>query len=336
MDSGYAPPIASAGPRTIICYICGRQYGVHSYDIHLKQCKDLWIAREGQKPKKERRPLPPDPMMARAGGQAVGGEAGIGVDAQSSAMKRESSSGRGMQISSADIAAMNAAAQETYNNVSLAQCEWCGRSFLIEKLVIHNRSCTQDNPARRVTDSVKRGNSINSRELSSPPLERPKTTSSVARERRRTPSSQNDSLGATMVPLRGSPLTDPSPLASKRGVTRIEPVVQNCSGSDDEYSDTYQQNSPMRGPSGRSLRNKKPSPIKDPIAYRQVNEIANESVSKEQTSSKNVEGMSNGGAGKKKETLRYLTQRVEEVEKQAISLVQSVGEIKELLRQLQY
>ena len=46
------------------CYICGREYGTKSIDIHIPQCKKKWIAVESQKPVKERRPLPepPTPM----------------------------------------------------------------------------------------------------------------------------------------------------------------------------------------------------------------------------------------------------------------------------------
>ena len=51
----------SAGPKTRMCHICGRQYGLHSFEIHLKQCKDLWIAREALKDKSERKPVPRDP-----------------------------------------------------------------------------------------------------------------------------------------------------------------------------------------------------------------------------------------------------------------------------------
>ena len=48
-------PVALAPrPKTRLCHVCGRQYGTHSFDIHLKQCKDLWVAREGLKEKKER------------------------------------------------------------------------------------------------------------------------------------------------------------------------------------------------------------------------------------------------------------------------------------------
>lgn len=33
-----------AGPITRLCHVCGRQYGLSSFDIHLKQCKKLWVA----------------------------------------------------------------------------------------------------------------------------------------------------------------------------------------------------------------------------------------------------------------------------------------------------
>ena len=29
-------------PRGIMCYICGREYGTASIDIHLKTCKKKW------------------------------------------------------------------------------------------------------------------------------------------------------------------------------------------------------------------------------------------------------------------------------------------------------
>lgn len=344
MDSGYAPPIASAGPRTIICYICGRQYGVHSYDIHLKQCKELWVARESQKPKRERRPLPEDPMLGRSPAAAGGAAGTAAADSAAAALQRGSPSGKGAQMSSADIAAMNAAAQDTYNNVSLLKCEWCGRSFLAEKLEIHNRSCTQDNPARRVTDSVKRGNSINSRELSSAPPERPKTTSNAGRDARQI-QRQDERLGSTSLPTasaptRGSPLVEVSPLTSKRGVTRIEPVPADLIQSEDEYSDAYkgkQLGSPMRGPSGRSLRHKRPSPVKGGMDAESVDE--SNGMQSEAEGLARVDSMERTRAistGNKAETIRYLSQRVDEIEQHAISLVQSVGEIKALIRQLQH
>ena len=29
-------------PKTLICYICGREYGSASLEIHLKTCKKKW------------------------------------------------------------------------------------------------------------------------------------------------------------------------------------------------------------------------------------------------------------------------------------------------------
>lgn len=39
----------AAGPVTRVCHVCGRQYGLSSFEIHLKQCKKLWVqqARHG-------------------------------------------------------------------------------------------------------------------------------------------------------------------------------------------------------------------------------------------------------------------------------------------------
>ena len=50
-----------ARPRGVMCYICGREYGSTSIEIHLKACKKKWETQEEQKPKRERRPLPPEP-----------------------------------------------------------------------------------------------------------------------------------------------------------------------------------------------------------------------------------------------------------------------------------
>ena len=105
-------------PQFRVCHVCGRQYGTHSFEIHLKQCKELWKAREALKDKSERKQLPRDPIIL-----------GLGTD----------------------LNEMNRLASEIYNTVSLSTCAHCGRSFLTEKLVLHNTSCTADNPGKRIT-----------------------------------------------------------------------------------------------------------------------------------------------------------------------------------------
>ena len=113
------------GPIARVCYICGRQYGLSSYDIHLKQCKELWIAREEKNPPKDRRPLPEDPFVNFTG----------------------SSKGTNNE---ANLEELNKIAQEQFKTAALVACQYCNRTFLPEKLLIHNRSCTVDTPAKKV------------------------------------------------------------------------------------------------------------------------------------------------------------------------------------------
>ena len=120
----------STGPRAVSCYICGRQYMLHSFAIHETQCRELYEKREELKPPKERRRCPDNPFN---------GMSMKGITSQ-----------RGL------MDAMNTAAAEAFTTGVMSSCRYCGRTFLPEKLLIHNRSCTADNPARRVTDSVGR------------------------------------------------------------------------------------------------------------------------------------------------------------------------------------
>lgn len=129
MDAGFEPP-RSSGPKTRTCYICGRGYGLSSYEIHLKQCKELFIAREAQKDPRERKKLPPDPSLTMTG---TGGNPSAATT-----------------LTRKELDELNKTAGDTYNTESLSTCAFCGRTFLPEKLVIHNRSCTIDTPARRV------------------------------------------------------------------------------------------------------------------------------------------------------------------------------------------
>jgi hypothetical protein len=62
------------------------------------------------------------------------------------------------KITSKELDALNAALQEIWTTETLLRCQNCNRTFLPEKLKIHNRSCTAANPARRVDEPVKRGN----------------------------------------------------------------------------------------------------------------------------------------------------------------------------------
>ncbi|CAM9096633.1 unnamed protein product, partial [Ectocarpus fasciculatus] len=108
------------GPKVRICYVCGRGYGLSSYEIHLKQCKAKWEATQERLPKSERKPLPKEPEA----GDPLGGKG--------------------------SLEAQNEAATQVFNTESLEACANCGRTFLKERLIIHQKSCTSSSPAKRV------------------------------------------------------------------------------------------------------------------------------------------------------------------------------------------
>lgn len=105
----------SKGPPGIICYICGRKYGTTSFEIHEKQCIDLWEKTEAQKPKKERRPVPQRPKVFE--------DVKVGGKGAAKAMDE-----------------YNDEAFKNYNEKALVPCELCGRTFLPDRLVVHARS----------------------------------------------------------------------------------------------------------------------------------------------------------------------------------------------------
>ena len=51
----------SSGPRSELCYVCGRPCLINSYDRHVSQCRELFEKREAQKDPRERRACPIDP-----------------------------------------------------------------------------------------------------------------------------------------------------------------------------------------------------------------------------------------------------------------------------------
>ena len=69
--SGGPQPPKGGGPKgglkTVICYICGREFGSKSIGIHEPQCLEKWKVENAKLPKGQRRPLPkkPDGEMTR-------------------------------------------------------------------------------------------------------------------------------------------------------------------------------------------------------------------------------------------------------------------------------
>ncbi|KAK3252611.1 hypothetical protein CYMTET_38101 [Cymbomonas tetramitiformis] len=112
----------SSRPRMLMCYLCGREYGTKSLPIHIPQCQRKWIAVEEQKPKKERRPLPPEPKMQLD--EVVKGKGEYNIDA------------------------FNEQMYDTWETQSLITCPHCGRSFTDSAMKHHKKSCTAAKPAK--------------------------------------------------------------------------------------------------------------------------------------------------------------------------------------------
>ncbi|XP_055337358.1 zinc finger protein 474-like [Paramacrobiotus metropolitanus] len=97
------------GPPTVVCYICGREFGRTSIGIHERQCLDKWRTQNSQQPAHLRKEEPKKPDTALLGSRAT-------------------------------MEQINAQAYEAFKN-NLAQCERCGRRFLPDRLIVHLRSC---------------------------------------------------------------------------------------------------------------------------------------------------------------------------------------------------
>ena len=50
-------------PPTVVCYICGREYGTKSIAIHEPQCLKKWHNENNSLPKELRRPEPKKPEV---------------------------------------------------------------------------------------------------------------------------------------------------------------------------------------------------------------------------------------------------------------------------------
>lgn len=112
-----------AKPKALVCHICGREFGTKSLAIHIKACAKKWEDAEAQKPPRERRPVPQAPSLPV--------EVPVGA-------------------TRADLDRRNEAAMAAFEEQGMVQCEHCGRTFLSERLPVHQRSCTAEHPARAV------------------------------------------------------------------------------------------------------------------------------------------------------------------------------------------
>ena len=92
---------------------------LHSFAIHEVQCREMFDKWEAQKPLKDRRRCPDDPMKYMMTGGSGGG---LGVG-----------DGYRANMSRSDLDELNAASQRAWSDGVLVKCQHCVRTFL-EKL----------------------------------------------------------------------------------------------------------------------------------------------------------------------------------------------------------
>ncbi|GAU99501.1 hypothetical protein RvY_10494 [Ramazzottius varieornatus] len=103
-------PKEKAGPATRVCYICGREFGTRSIDIHEPQCLEKWKVQNSKLPSATRRPEPQKPTS---------------LPGVTTRLTRDQ---------------INEQAYDTFKN-NLSSCQLCGRRFLPDRLIVHIRSC---------------------------------------------------------------------------------------------------------------------------------------------------------------------------------------------------
>ncbi|XP_073480783.1 zinc finger protein 475 isoform X1 [Aquarana catesbeiana] len=104
-------PPATKAPPTVVCYICGREFGTKSIGIHEPQCLKKWHLENDRLPKNLQRPEPKKPEVRTIGAKG-----------------------------SYDLVALNEAAWHSAQS-QLVACDICERTFLPDRLLVHQRSC---------------------------------------------------------------------------------------------------------------------------------------------------------------------------------------------------
>ena len=127
------PKKLGRGPRARTCYICGREYMLHSFKIHEPQCIKLWEDREKLKPMKERKPVPINPLKQMVREKDKLGET-VNLDSREA------------------LDELNKASSEAYSG-ALEACQHCNRTFAGGALAKHQKSCTRANPWKKLGGS---------------------------------------------------------------------------------------------------------------------------------------------------------------------------------------
>ena len=235
-----------------------------------------------------------------------------------------------------DLDEINRLASATFNAETLDTCKFCGRTFLAEKLVIHNRSCTSDNPARRVNEAVKKGQKDIVQE---PPQTAPagsrrvKFTRTASMKRASVAGEEGD--GAEEEDLVAAINAKEKESFRSSGVSKSRPAADIQGNNEDDTMSMGStvnlqiQNGSMAvvqgsmgGSGARSIRKQQqssPSPSKSDSGIGTQRKKATELIASFQD---------------KQEVIGYLTENLDFMENTALGLMHSISEMKNLLKEL--
>ena len=110
-------------PIGLICPLCGREFGTMSLKIHMKSCKQKFELQQANLPPNQRKDVNKlienyEKNQALMG-KGLSGKGGYNMDA------------------------LNQQAFDQYNQDALVKCEYCGRTFLPDRLAVHQRVCAK-------------------------------------------------------------------------------------------------------------------------------------------------------------------------------------------------
>lgn len=113
------PPHRKNGerPRLMVCVLCGREFGSTSLPIHIKSCRQKFELEQEKLPKN----------MRKSADKLIEGY--------------NKNNAKLQLVGNYSLDQMNNDAFEQFNKEALAKCENCGRTFLPDRLIVHQRSC---------------------------------------------------------------------------------------------------------------------------------------------------------------------------------------------------
>ena len=103
----------------LLCPLCDREFDSMSLNIHMKTCKEKFERQQKDLPPNQRRNA--DKIIANYNANNARLQAGGNYN----------------------MDALNQQAFDQYNNDALVKCEYCGRTFLPDRLAVHQRVCAK-------------------------------------------------------------------------------------------------------------------------------------------------------------------------------------------------